>query len=461
MATRTNAGLTTSLVALWLGVSLVTCDGSPTVPQSGPPASILVIAGADQTGTVGAALPRSIQVKVLDAKDRPVPNQPVQFVVTSGGGSLSPAASNTSADGLASTQWTLGTSVSTPQVIEVRVPDPTHNQTVQPAIIAATATPDAANDIAKFNGDGQTAPAGTAVATAPSVKVVDQYSNPVTSTLVSWKVTGGGGTLSSGTSATSATNGDGVAVMPGTWTLGQTTDINTLSAAIGNHSVSFAANAVAGQPARLAFLVPPSGIATNGERLPQQPVVQLQDQYGNATKVADVVVQITQIPGSGPATLTIWNDTTRTNSDGVATFTGTTINGRAGDGYQLGFTAPSTSTLASGSISLQRGQAYSLALRVPADGASRGSPFAIQPVLQVVDTGDNPVPTAVCVNARIVSGPSLTGSTQVAGSSDTYSFTDIGFDSAASPGIYTIIYTTGCCTPDQTLHPAQQMIQLQ
>jgi hypothetical protein len=289
--------------------------------------------------------------------------------------------------------------------------------------------------------------------------VTDQFGNPVANTGVAWRVASGGGSLS-GASTISSTSETGVAATPGNWILGQTIGTNTLTATVGNQTITFTATTIPGPPARLEFVVAPSTTTTNGQNLPTQPVLQLEDEYGNKTKVADVVVQITQIVGSGPGALVIWNDTSKTHSDGIATFTGTTINGPSGNGYRLGFTAPLTSTLSSDPITLLQGQPYKLALQTPASGATRGSVFAVQPVVQIVDAGGNPTATAECVNAGIDPGAILTGSTQINSVTATYAFYNLGISAASNPGTFTITYGTGCCAPNGALLPVSQQIQV-
>src|SRR3954471_24241674 len=82
--------------------AIVTCDGKSAIgPNFGAPASILFAAGQDQTGTVGQELPVAVQIKVVDSRNRPVPQQAVRFRVTAGNGNVSPEAVSTSGDGVA------------------------------------------------------------------------------------------------------------------------------------------------------------------------------------------------------------------------------------------------------------------------------------------------------------------------------------------------------------------------
>ena len=89
-------------------------------------------------------------------------------------------------------------------------------------------------------GDGQTTPAGTAVATPPSVTVKDSSGAPVPGEAVTFTVGSGGGSVTGGAATTDAT---GVAVV-GSWTLGPGAGANTLVAtsrgAVGS-PITFAA----------------------------------------------------------------------------------------------------------------------------------------------------------------------------------------------------------------------------
>lgn len=85
-------------------------------------ASSAVLSGNDQRGLVGTELPDPLVVQVLDATGRPVARQPVNFVVTQGGGSVYVGMAITDAKGLAREWWTLGPAAGT-NAIEVRALD--------------------------------------------------------------------------------------------------------------------------------------------------------------------------------------------------------------------------------------------------------------------------------------------------------------------------------------------------
>jgi plastocyanin len=80
----------------------------------GAAALIAKNAGDNQTAQVGTAVPIDPQVLVTDANNVPVPQIPVTFQVTTGGGTINPVTPvSTSAVGLASGHWTLGSQAGT------------------------------------------------------------------------------------------------------------------------------------------------------------------------------------------------------------------------------------------------------------------------------------------------------------------------------------------------------------
>jgi hypothetical protein len=77
---------------------------------AGPPAELLEIDGADQTGLAGVPLPKPLRVQIVDAFGNPFAGE-VSFSVTSGGGSITPESASTGFAGIASASWTLGASL--------------------------------------------------------------------------------------------------------------------------------------------------------------------------------------------------------------------------------------------------------------------------------------------------------------------------------------------------------------
>jgi len=96
--------------------------GSPSAPPPPRPyaASLTIVAGNGQTLIPGVPLPEALVVAVADSAGAPFPGAKVRFVVTSGGGSVSPESVLTGFDGRAQAVWTLGAAVG-PQLVEAQV----------------------------------------------------------------------------------------------------------------------------------------------------------------------------------------------------------------------------------------------------------------------------------------------------------------------------------------------------
>jgi adhesin/invasin len=90
--------------------------GSPLIfratTKAGNPVNLVKVAGDGQTGFAGQILPTPIQVQVTDELGTGVPNRPVTFTVTSGGGNVNQsqtsATVNTNNQGIAQISWKIG-----------------------------------------------------------------------------------------------------------------------------------------------------------------------------------------------------------------------------------------------------------------------------------------------------------------------------------------------------------------
>jgi hypothetical protein len=208
--------------------------GSAKVKVVGRPASVVVVSGDYQGAAAGATLPDLITVQVRDNKDRGMADQPVEFAVESGGGSVAPASIQTDAEGYARTSWTLG-NVMGEQILQV-VAGNSGNVSV-----VAVAQP-AATQVVRLAGDGQSGPASTPLADSVAVQVLNADNSPVQGVTVYWNVTSGGGQVSPDHGVTDASG-----VLRAAWTLGGTSGAHTLSAmAPGVGEVAFSATATTG-----------------------------------------------------------------------------------------------------------------------------------------------------------------------------------------------------------------------
>ena len=280
-------------------------------------ATIAVSAGNGQTATVNTDVATPPAALVTDAFGNPVAGVGVSFAVTAGGGTVSPGAPtiNTSAAGIATlNRWTLGTTAGANTVQATSA-----GLAGSPLTFTATGTAGAATQIAIQAGNGQTATAGSAVATDPAVLVRDQFNNPVAGVSVTFTVTGGGGSTSPASPATIATNTSGIAAVT-SWTLGTTVGANTLQAAstgLAGSPLTFTATAtVGGVSAALSSVsAAPGTIAASAGGTTSTVTVTARDQFGNAIAGATVVLAAT---GTGN---TVTQPVATTTAGGVATGT--------------------------------------------------------------------------------------------------------------------------------------------
>jgi len=99
-------------LALSLSVLGFACGGDVTLPNQGEPATVEILDGDGQNGTVGEALSESLVVLVTDRFGDPVPDAVVQWTAQDGG-TVDPGESTTDSEGRASTRRILGTEPNT------------------------------------------------------------------------------------------------------------------------------------------------------------------------------------------------------------------------------------------------------------------------------------------------------------------------------------------------------------
>ncbi len=165
-------------------------------------------------------------------------------------------------------------------------------------------------------GDAQTAQANTAVSIPPSVKVTDQWGDPVSDVEVSFKASGDGGV----TGSPAVTGVYGIAAVA-SWKLGTTAavDSDTLWAVVtGVDSVMFTASATAGPAASAAIAAGDAQTARVGTTVSEPPSVRISDEWGNS--VPDVEVSFRS---SGDGSVSGSPDTT--DVSGVASVTSWTL----------------------------------------------------------------------------------------------------------------------------------------
>ena len=419
---RVARPFTALALALMTG-ALLSCDSSTEPRTPGQPASLEIVSGHDQVGVVGQELPAPLVVRVEDEAGQPVAGQLVNWVVTSGGGRVFAGSSLTNDEGIAQEWWTLGTSTSEEQTLEVRAVDPTTGERLVFARFTARPRADAPATMTKASDEPAQAPGGQAVSPAPAVHVVDQYGNDVSGATVTFTVTSGGGSVSP---ANALTDANGIATT--TWTLGTTAGANTLTATLGDLSpITFTTNAVAGSASRLVMVQEPSETAQSGVPFAQQPSVRIVD--ANGTAVRQGGIQVTAAIASGTGTLG-GTRTVTTNAEGVATFTNLAITGSS-PSYTLSFGAPGLQSVTSRAITMSGGTSSATGLSIivqPASSARSGQPLEQQPMVRLVDESGFAVHEAgVIVTAAISTGDGmLTGTRSVATNAEGVAvFTDL------------------------------------
>ena len=333
---------------------------------AGNATTVGVVSGNNQVAVAGTLLPAAAMVRVVDGSGNGVPGTAVTWVVSIGGGSVTPENGRTDDQGFANAQWTLG-----PQPGDNRLDAVVSGVGV--ANFKATGTTDPANLPARIElsgGNGQTGTAGTTLPTPLSVKVTTGSGAPAANVTVNWAASGGG----SISSATSVTNTGGIAQVLRTLGSSPGTQTTTASAAgLTGSPVTFQSTATAGAPSALSLTTQPAETARNGVRLARQPVIQIRDGAGNPVHSGGVDVAVAIGSGGG-----ILSGTTHrtTGGDGKASFNDLSITGAPGP-RTLIFAATGFTGVVSNPIELT---AAATTTRITSDGpdpSAAGAPVTV------------------------------------------------------------------------------------
>jgi hypothetical protein len=159
-------------------------------------ATIGLVSGGKQSGTVGTTLPNQIVFKAEDSSKNIVVGAPITFTDGSSGGTFSPNPATTGSNGEASTTYTLPT-VAKP--ITVTASNGSVTGTASETSVAGPA-----NTLAIVSGNNQSANPKTLLPKKLVVSVTDQYNNGISGEVVTFSDNGAGGTFSSTTATTVA-----------------------------------------------------------------------------------------------------------------------------------------------------------------------------------------------------------------------------------------------------------------
>jgi alpha-tubulin suppressor-like RCC1 family protein len=304
MLSSTHRGVCWASLLLAAGFGVSCNDSTGPGSGGGAPASVSPLAGHDQTGAAGAALPDSLVVVVRDAGGNARGGVFVRWEVTEGGGSVSPANTTTDAAGTARTRWTLG-STAGPNTVTAVVTG------LAPVTFGADGRPGAASVVMAIAGDDQDGSVGAPVPDSLVVEVRDAHGNAVPGANVSWEVLEGGGTVEAEAAATGAAGRVRAA-----WTLGTAVGPNRVRAAVGEIvSAEFTASARAGSPGSVVVVSGTGQEDLVGRTLAEPMVVEVMDEHGNRVAGTEVVWSIAA--GSG----TVSPVATTTDSAGRASTT--------------------------------------------------------------------------------------------------------------------------------------------
>jgi adhesin/invasin len=262
--------------------------------------------------------------------------------------------------------------------------------------------------IAASAGNAQSATVGHAVATAPAITATTN-SHLTAAVVVTFAVTSGGGSVAGATAKTDSTGTARV----GSWTLGTTPGVNTLTAStVGGPTVTFTATAAAGPAAAITVAAGDAQTASAGSALSTKPAVLVADQYGNA--LAGVNVTFALASGGG----SISGATSATGTNGVATLGGWTLGNIAGPNTVTA-TAAGTGLTGNPLTFTATGVAGPVATltRVAGDNLSAvaGALLATSPSVRLADQFGNVVPNQTVTFAVASGGGSVTGATPSSG----------------------------------------------
>jgi len=186
----------------------------------GPVATLSVVSGSKQTGTVGTTLPLPIVVKAKDAVGNLIHNASVSF--TDGlKGTFNPNPAVTGSNGEASTTYTLPTVAKNAITVTASVGTVTLK-------ITEASTPASPAKLVIIQGNNQTAKVNTKLAKTLIVELEDQYNNGISGQTINFTDNGAGGSFSPVSPVTGST---GRATT--TYTTGPTTGTVTIDATYG------------------------------------------------------------------------------------------------------------------------------------------------------------------------------------------------------------------------------------
>jgi hypothetical protein len=433
------AAALTALIALQgCGDDISTCSGPfcQTPPTQGEASSIQPGPGNGQSGAPGRDLPDPVAVMVVDSSGHGVSGITVRFSVTTGGGTLSSDTAQSGSDGMAFVNWKLGNSLGAQSLKAQAANDDGDQLNNSPLQLSAEAVPPQPARIVLVTPLAETAQNGVRFEQQPVIQVFDADDQPVPQVEVLASVSSGGATLSGTTSASSDTTGlatfaDLALVGPqGPQSIRFSVTTPALEATSGPIQL------MAGTAASLSGVEPLTYQGTVGSPVSPGPSVIAKDAAGNPVPGVSVNFTTNRNASVSP-------ETAVTNDQGVAQVSwtlGTTANVQ----YSLTASLQSSPSEPVRFLAVaQPGAAGRLRITTqPSSPTQSGTPFAQQPVIQVVDQNGNPTPQAgLTVTATISSGPagSLQGGTATTDATGQAAFSGLAITGGV--GSYTLSFS--------------------
>lgn len=284
--------------AALLIAALASCDST-----SPPVAFSIVLVDAGPTGVVGQELNPSPTFEVRDRNGNRMGGVVFTVTVVSGGGAVTQTPARTLSTGPTSVgTWTLG---QTAGANSIRI----SSQGVEPLTVSATA--EAGSPATTSSGGGPLTAAGLVGAVSviqPSIRVMDQFGNPVAGVTVSVTVSDGGTVQN----PSPVTNANGIA-SAGTWTLGPVAGEQTARLSVGVNApvVTFRVQADPAPAVAAQAAVPQTVEAVPGQVVPLTPTIRVVDQYGNGISG----VPVTAVASAGGS---VTQPASTTNANGEA-----------------------------------------------------------------------------------------------------------------------------------------------
>ena len=290
----TTPGQNNNVVNVSAKQSGVHLDGSPftfyATASPGIASALQYVSGRNQAAEVGTVLPQPLVVKVVDSFGNAVVGHSVTFSVVEGGGTLAGQSQRnvlTLSDGTARVVYTLGTVAGTlNNLVRASVP----GLSGSPVDFYATALPGPPAALLEVSGNGQTGAVGTPLPQPFKTKVVDNYQNPISGHIVTYRVLSGGGNLAGAGRRDVFTDAQGLAQV--TLTLGSNPGVNNNvveatsvardSTPLPGSGMRFIASATVGAPSRLVIVAGNNQEGVVGNPLSEMLTVKVTDSQNNA-----------------------------------------------------------------------------------------------------------------------------------------------------------------------------------